>query len=98
MTSITVAELEKKLKNVKMIDVREPEEFSEKIEGAENKPLGALIRDVSSGTYTLPKNKEIVCYCRSGGRGKIAADFLQAKGIKAKNLEGGFLAWKKNRT
>ena len=92
--NISVSELKNRLREVKIIDVRESEEFLDHIEDAENKPLGALIRDLSKGAYNITKDKEIVCYCVSGVRGKIATDFLNNKGFKARNLEGGYAAWK----
>ena len=93
MVDITSAELRKKLKSVKVIDVWEPEEYANgSIDGAEHKPLGAFIRDVGKGVYTILRDKEIVCYCAAGVRGKIAADFLVSKEFKAKNLEGGYTA------
>ena len=94
MADITSAELKRKLRTVKIIDVREPEECVRgSIEGAEHKPLGALVRDVGKGVYAPPRDREIVCYCSAGVRGKIAADFLTSRGFKARNLEGGYLVW-----
>lgn len=95
--NITVEELKAKLNEVKLVDVREADEFFEHIEGAENKPLGALFRDFSKGVFQLPSDKEIVCYCLSGVRGSLATEFLKSKGLNVKNLEGGFLAWKSNK-
>jgi rhodanese-related sulfurtransferase len=40
------------------------------------------------------KDKEIICYCRSGNRSLSAAILLQKKGINAANLIGGITAWK----
>ena len=93
--TITPQELKKSLKKVKIIDIREPEECALGIiEGAELKPLGALMRDVGKGLYSLPCDQEIVCYCAAGVRGKVATDFLRNKGFKVRNLEGGYYAWK----
>tara|TARA_Y100000031_G_C7904718_1_gene241143 strand:- start:85 stop:408 length:324 start_codon:yes stop_codon:yes gene_type:complete len=42
------------------------------------------------------KNKEIIVYCRSGGRSAKATEYLIKSGFKdVKNLVGGILAWKK---
>lgn len=84
---ITKEELKKRLKEVILIDVREAEEPGQ-IEGAQRVPLGKLIRDLPK--LALPVSKEIVCYCQGGTRGQIAADFLVKKGLKAKNLAGGY--------
>ncbi|HIH09742.1 MAG TPA: rhodanese-like domain-containing protein [Candidatus Diapherotrites archaeon] len=43
----------------------------------------------------LPKNKEIICLCRSGKRSLAAAEFLCKKGFRAKNLHGGIIAWER---
>jgi rhodanese-related sulfurtransferase len=42
----------------------------------------------------LPKNREIVCVCRSGNRSRSAAKKLIAAGYPALNMKGGMLAWK----
>jgi rhodanese-related sulfurtransferase len=41
----------------------------------------------------LPKDREIVCVCRSGHRSKSAAKQLVAAGYSASNMKGGMLAW-----
>ena len=42
----------------------------------------------------LPKKKEIVVICRSGGRSAQVADYLERQGFeKVFNLSGGILAW-----
>lgn len=89
---IDAMELKKDLKKYKIIDVREPDEFAEShIEGAENIPLGKLIRDEGKGI--IPRDKEIIVHCKSGFRGQIAADLLLQRGYNVKNLEGGYQAW-----
>jgi len=88
--TITPEELKKKLKEFYIIDVREADEQGT-IEGAAKVPLGKLIRDLPK--LNLPKDKEIVCYCGSGFRSQIAADFLKSKGYKVKNLCGGYKAY-----
>ena len=41
------------------------------------------------------KRKNIIVYCRSGRRSKMAAKLLKKKNFSVKNLEGGFTAWRK---
>jgi rhodanese-related sulfurtransferase len=42
------------------------------------------------------KNKEIVIYCKAGGRGCLAAFNLVRMGYKnVKNMDGGWKAWEK---
>lgn len=83
-------ELKQKKNECYIIDVRERDEPGQ-IEGAHRIPLGQLIRD--SGSLPLPKDREIITYCARGTRGQIAADFLEKKGFKVRNLQGGFADW-----
>lgn len=41
----------------------------------------------------IPKDREIVVVCRSGGRSANVAAGLLARGYDAVNLSGGLLAW-----
>jgi rhodanese-related sulfurtransferase len=41
----------------------------------------------------LPRDRTIVCACRSGGRSLRAATFLADEGFDVVNLTGGMLAW-----
>lgn len=90
---IEVNEFKKKLNQVYVIDVREADEYQEgHIEGAVNIPLGRLIRDLGMGI--VPREKEVVVHCKSGGRGQIAVEFLERMGYtNVKNLAGGYKAW-----
>ena len=88
------AELQEKLKNGRrpfLLDVREKSEMRDGyISGAKLIPLGQLNRRMKE----LPKNREIVCVCRSGNRSKSAAKRLISAGYSALNMRGGMLAWK----
>jgi rhodanese-related sulfurtransferase len=88
------AEVHEKLKNGKrpfLLDVREKHEVREGyISGAKLIPLGQL----GSRIKDLPKDREIVCVCRSGNRSRSAAKKLIAAGYSASNMKGGMLAWK----
>jgi len=60
-----------------IVDVRTPKEFREKhITGAINLPIEEIVK----GNITLPKDKEIVVYCRSGSRSKQSLKILQKNG------------------
>jgi phage shock protein E len=79
-----------------ILDVRSPEEYAEgHIPGAINIPHDQLgSRHPEIGTH---KHKEIVLYCRSGGRVGIAADILQAAGFnKLLHLAGDMGGWSSN--
>ena len=74
-----------------LLDVRTPAERQEsKIPGSQSIPLDKL----GSDWEKLPKNKEIICQCRSGSRSANAAQFLAGKGYTVYNLAGGIEAWK----
>ena len=87
-------EISKRLKtnNVILLDVRTvPERKKNHIKGSIHIPLNQLrSRQEELDKF---KNKEIVCYCRSGNRSLNAAVFLQKHGFNASNLKGGITAW-----
>jgi phage shock protein E len=60
-----------------IVDVRTPEEFIAKhIDGAINLPIDAIMK----GNIKLPKDKEIVVYCRTGSRSRVSAKVLREQG------------------
>jgi rhodanese-related sulfurtransferase len=59
------------------------------ISGAKLIPLAQL----GSRMKELPKDREIICVCRSGNRSRTAAKKLIAAGYLASNMKGGMLAW-----
>jgi len=74
-----------------LLDVREPHEWEIcRLEGARLAPLGDLDRFVD----TLPRDREIVVYCKGGVRSAKAARALQDAGFaKVSNLAGGINRW-----
>jgi rhodanese-related sulfurtransferase len=73
-----------------LIDVREPEEYSQgHIQGARLIPLGELVQNISR----LPTDREIVCICHSGSRSAAAAGRLSQAGLQVSNLTGGMMTW-----
>jgi rhodanese-related sulfurtransferase len=73
-----------------LLDVRTPQEHeSQFIEGSYLLPL----QELGHRIHELPKNKEIVIYCRVGNRSAYACSFLSRLGYKVKNLEGGIMVW-----
>ncbi len=74
-----------------VIDVREEYEWSvAHLAGAEHIPMGRLREEVGR----LPRDREIVVYCRSGGRSANAAAMLRNGGLaRVRNLTGGLAAW-----
>jgi adenylyltransferase/sulfurtransferase len=74
-----------------LLDVREPHEWAIcRLEGARLAPLGDLDRFVDG----LPRDREIVVYCKGGVRSAKAAQTLHEAGFaKVTNLAGGINRW-----
>jgi rhodanese-related sulfurtransferase/rubrerythrin len=83
----------RKEKDYMLVDVRQPEEYSEgHIPGARLIPLG----EIESRLSELPLDKEMVFNCKSGGRSRAAATIVADSRISEKkiyNLLGGFMGW-----
>mgnify|MGYP000880438281 FL=1 len=87
---IKAKDVENLLKNKEfLLDVREEYEYQEgHIKGAVNLPL----REILEKKDSLPKDKDIYVYCRSGHRSADAVNFLKSLGFeKVHNIEGGFI-------
>ena len=92
--------------HVVLIDVREPPEWEEHIEGAVQVPRGLLeyVADPETRAHVPPAMQanlepgtRVITYCRSGARGALAAYTLKSFGYeRAANLDGGIAAWKKS--
>lgn len=80
-------------KDFALIDVRQPGEYEQgHIPGARLLPLTGLIQSMES----LPRDKELVFYCHSGGRSMAAGAMVEEEELTAKtlyNLRGGIMAW-----
>lgn len=77
-------------KGAVLVDVRTEQEFqSGHIEGAINIPVQVLEQRLSE----LPKDKEIVVYCRSGQRSARAQKMLKASGFTQVFDMGGMGNW-----
>jgi phage shock protein E len=74
-----------------VLDVRSPQEFAEgHIARAVNVPYDQLATRLAE----VPKDKDVVLYCRSGRRAGIAAEVLAANGYtRLSHLEGDMIAW-----
>jgi adenylyltransferase/sulfurtransferase len=91
---ISPAELSERLRRgdpLLVLDVREEYEWSvSHLEQAEHVPMARLREAIS----TLPPDREIVVYCRSGARSANAAAMLRNAGFaRVRNLTGGLAAW-----
>jgi rhodanese-related sulfurtransferase len=77
-----------------VLDVRTADEFAAgHVPGAVNISHDQL----ASRLAEVPKDKEVVLYCRSGRRAGLAADVLHANGYtRLSHLEGDMQAWVAN--
>ena len=89
--------LEEHLRDVQVLDVREPDEFNGPlghVPHAKLIPLGSLNKNLAE----LSKDKPIVAVCRSGARSAQATVILGKAGFeKVANLSGGMLRWRTQR-
>ncbi len=75
-----------------VVDVRQPGEYQQgHIPGARLLPLPELAKKLD----TLPMEKELIFYCRSGGRSLAASTMIEEESSHTEvyNLNGGILAW-----
>jgi len=73
-----------------LLDVREPGEWQAgHVAQALLLPMGQVARHRSD----LPRDRQVVVVCRSGGRSAAVAEALRAWGFDAVNLSGGMTAW-----
>ncbi len=94
--SIPVEEARKLIaarKDLLLIDVRSPMEFSQGfIAGSKNLPF----IDIMEGRHALVKDQPLLLICSIGGRSFAAVQLLQEKGYKqVYNLDGGIQAWRR---
>jgi rhodanese-related sulfurtransferase len=77
-----------------ILDVRraaDRDASSEQLAGAQWKNP----EELAAWADELPKDQDIVLYCvRGGGVSNSVVDALQAKGLKARFIEGGIEGWK----
>jgi rhodanese-related sulfurtransferase len=72
-----------------LLDVRNPPELAvESVPGATNIPLPQLRARLGE----LPRDREILVFCRSAQRSYYATRILLQNGFKARNISGGMLA------
>jgi rhodanese-related sulfurtransferase len=75
-----------------LVDVRTPGEFERdgRIAGSRLIPLSALTAQLDE----IPKDKTIICICRSGNRSYTASEILMNAGFEdVINLSGGMIGW-----
>jgi len=73
-----------------LLDVRTPMEHAgQAIPGSYLIP----VQELANRVQELPKDKELVVYCRVGNRSSYASAYLAQLGYNVKNLEGGLMQW-----
>lgn len=96
MQVISVEELKARIdagEKLNILDVREPGEHAEFNIGGTLLPLGK-VQTMQVDDIEDWKDKEVICYCRSGNRSGQACLLLETFGFKnITNLQGGMLAW-----
>jgi adenylyltransferase/sulfurtransferase len=90
---LTVKELKRRIdagEDLFILDVREPFEYKIAQIGGKLIPLN----DVPQRLNEIPREREIIVQCKSGGRSQRAAELLKQQGYPTVvNLAGGILAW-----
>jgi len=77
------------------VDVRSPNELKE---GFATNALNLPLNEMRERYAELPKDKDLLIYCRSGRRSAAAAHFLVNNGYeRVYNVLGGFLAYPRNK-
>jgi rhodanese-related sulfurtransferase len=93
-TEITPAQLAERLargEELVLIDVREPHEWDA---GHLDQALHVPLQQVPKRLDEMPRDKELVMICRSGGRSANAQQFLKQNGYtRVLNLTGGMMRW-----
>lgn len=95
--NLTVSEVAEKMNNGEsftLLDVRTPEEIRQDggIDGAVSLPLKIYSdEDIS---FLNGDGDNLIVYCRSGNRSRMACRFLQARGFTPRNMIGGIQFWK----
>ena len=90
---IDAKELSEKLKEVVVVDVRRPDEWTDElghIPGAIHMVLDSLADRIGE----LPDDRTLVFVCRAGGRSARATAYARAQGyLKVYNMRGGMMQW-----
>jgi hydroxyacylglutathione hydrolase len=94
--AVAPRELERRLAEVRVLDVREDSEFEEEghIPNASHLYVGYLDRHLARIEPPLEKSKPIAVACSVGHRASLAVSILRRRGFeRVDNLLGGMTAW-----
>jgi rhodanese-related sulfurtransferase len=76
--------------SAELIDVRRDYEFAEgHLPGARQIEMN----DLTARSESIPRDRTVVFYCRSGNRSGMAAAAFREAGYDAHNMAGGITAW-----
>lgn len=99
---VTPEEFEEELHrgdNILILDVRNEEEYRNwRIEGKSLEqilhiPYFVFLEEEEASLKKISHHKDMVVVCTEGGASDYLAQMLNSKGFRAKNLEGGMIAW-----
>jgi rhodanese-related sulfurtransferase len=77
-----------------LIDVRGVDEITAAIGNAQGKPYNlAWPEQFKNEVARIPRDQAVVVYCRSGGRSRNAAAYLNDNGYTRVYDAGGFMTW-----
>lgn len=97
LPQIPVHELQQRLDDVQLLDVRSPGEWQEGHIPSAKHLFVAEMRGGVNGVHGFDKQKPTVAYCDSGYRAAIAASILQRDGYEdVRNVPGSWQAWTKS--
>lgn len=86
-------ELQKNLSKVKLIDVRQPDEFTGELGHIQNAEL-VVLNTLPSQINNIPRDQTVVFVCKAGGRSAQATAFARHHGFEnVYNLKGGMMLW-----
>lgn len=91
---VSPSDVFQKRAQVKIVDVRRPDEFTGELGHIEGATLATLETDLPTVLATLPKEDHYVFVCRSGGRSGTATKLAESMGFThCYNMAGGMIAW-----
>jgi adenylyltransferase/sulfurtransferase len=91
---ITPSQVNEKRAELVLVDVREPNEWDAgHVEGAIHIPLSQVPQRMNE----IPKDRDVVMICRSGGRSGRAQEYLLQNGYsRVQNMTGGMQRWQRD--
>ena len=93
VVDVSATEVNKNKGHVKLIDVRQPSEWSGELGHIPQAELMTM-ESVMERIGELPKDETLVIVCRSGKRSAQVTSFLKNNGFsEVYNMAGGMIAW-----